>query len=102
MKDERIQIKGDKDGVNIIIDMEKFVSFDDMLEVLVSSLSKNKGFYKNSILRITANLKHIEDSEIIRLKEELFKKIDIKDCFEKIEKFIADYKPPKAREYHGE
>ena len=80
MKDERIQIKGDKDGVNIIIDMEKFVSFDDMLEVLVSSLSKNKGFYKNSILRITANLKHIQDSEIIRLKEELFQKIDIKDC----------------------
>ena len=33
MKDERIQIKGDKDGVNIIIDMEKFVCFDDMLEV---------------------------------------------------------------------
>ena len=80
MKDERIQIKGDKDGVNIIIDMEKFVCFDDMLEVLVSSLSKNKGFYKKSILKITSNLKHIENSEIIRLKEELFQKIDIKDC----------------------
>ena len=80
MKDERIQIKGNKDGVNIIIDMEKFVSFDDMLEVLVSSLLKNKGFYKNSILKITSNLKHIENSEIIRLKEELFQKIDIKDC----------------------
>ena len=47
---------------------------------LVSSLSKNKGFYKNSILKITSNLKHIENSEIIRLKEELFQKIDIKDC----------------------
>lgn len=80
MKDERIQIKGNKDGVNIIIDMEKFISFDDMLEVLVSILSKNKGFYKNSILRITSNLKHIENSEIIRLKEELFQKLDIKDC----------------------
>ena len=53
MKDERIQIKGNKDGVNVIIDMEKFISFDDMLEALISSLSKNKGFYKNSILKIT-------------------------------------------------
>ena len=80
MKDERIQIKGNKDGVNVIIDMEKFISFDDMLEVLISSLLKNKGFYKNSILKITSNLKHIDNSEIIRLKEELFQKIDIKDC----------------------
>ena len=80
MKDERIQTKGKKDGVNVIIDMEKFISFDDMLEVLISSLLKNKGFYKNSILKITSNLKHIDNSEIIRLKEELFQKIDIKDC----------------------
>ena len=80
MKDERIQIKGNKDGVNVIIDMEKFISFDDMLEVLISSLLKNKGFYKNSILKITSNLKHIDNSEIIRFKEELFQKIDIKDC----------------------
>ena len=80
MKDERIQIKGNKDGVNVIIDMEKFISFDDMLEVLISSLSKNKGFYKNSILKITSNLKHIDNCEIVRLKEELFQKLDIKDC----------------------
>ena len=51
-----------------------------MLEVLVNSLSKNKSFYKNSILKITANLKHIDDSEIAKLKEELFQKINIKDC----------------------
>ena len=64
MKDDRIQIKGNKDGVNITIDTEKFIGFDDMLEVLVSSLSINKGFYKNSILKITANFKHISNSDI--------------------------------------
>ena len=80
MKDERIQIKGNKDGVNVIIDMEKFISFDDMLEVLISSLSKNKGFYKFSFKKITSNLKHIDNCEIVRLKEELFQKLDIKDC----------------------
>ena len=80
MKDEKIQIKGNKDGVNIIIDMDKFISFDNMLEILISDLSKNKGFYKNSILKITFDLKRINNSEIIRLKEELFQSIDIKDC----------------------
>ena len=80
MKDERIQIRGNKDGVNVIIDMNKFISFDNMIEVLVNNLLKNKGFYKNSILKITANLKNIDHSEIAKLKEELFKKIDIKDC----------------------
>ena len=36
------------------------------------------------------------------MKKEARDKILFTDSFEKIEKFIADYKPPKAREYHGE
>ena len=55
MKDDRIQIKGNKDGVNVNIDMEKFIGFDDMLEAVIKCLSVNKGFYKNSILKITSN-----------------------------------------------
>lgn len=80
MKDERIQIRGNKDGVNVTIDIEKFVSFNDMVEALIASLSKNKGFYKNSILKITSNLKNIDNNDIIKLKDELFQKINIKDC----------------------
>lgn len=80
MKDERIQIRGNKDGVNVTIDIERFVSFNDMVEALIESLSKNKGFYKNSILKITSNLKYIDNSDIIKLKDELFEKINIKDC----------------------
>ena len=37
MKDDRIQIKGNKDGVNVNIDMEKFIGFDDMLEAVIES-----------------------------------------------------------------
>lgn len=80
MKDERIQIRGNKDGINVTIDMEKFIGFNDMVEALITSLSKNKGFYKNSILKITSNLKSIDNNEIIKLKNELFQKVDIKDC----------------------
>ena len=36
------------------------------------------------------------------MKKEARDKILFTDAFEKIEKFIAEYKPPKAREYHGE
>ena len=67
MKDDRIQIKGNKDGVNVNIDMEKFIGFDDMLEAVIKCLSVNKGFYKNSILKITSNFKHISDLEIGKL-----------------------------------
>ena len=80
MKDDRIQIKGNKDGVNVNIDMEKFIGFDDMLEAVIKCLSVNKGFYKNSILKITSNFKHISDLEIGKLKDELFQNIHIKDC----------------------
>ena len=82
MKDERVQIRGNKDGVNVIIDMDKFSCFDNMLDVVIASLSKNKGFYKNSILKITSNLKSIQDYEITKLKDELFEKIKIKDAGE--------------------
>ena len=91
MKDDRIQIKGNKDGVNVNIDMEKFIGFDDMLEAVIKCLSVNKGFYKNSILKITSNFKHISDLEIGKLKDELFQSIHIKDCvFEDISKVKED------------
>lgn len=80
MKDERIQIKGNKDGVNIIVDIEKFTSFEAVIETLIETLSKSRGFYNNSILKITSNFKNVTEVEIIKLKNELFQKINIKDC----------------------
>ena len=46
---------------------------------------------KNSILKITANFKHISNSDISKLKDELFQKINIKDCvFDDISKVKCD------------
>ena len=64
MKDDRIQIKGNKDGVNVNIDMEKFIGFDDMLEAVIKCLSVNKGFYKNSILKDNNNKAVLQNSKI--------------------------------------
>ena len=80
MKDDRIQIRGDKDGINAIIDIEKFPTFDMLIDTLIETLLKGKAFYSNSVLKITSNFKNVTDSEIAKLKDELFDKINIRDC----------------------
>ena len=60
MKDDRIQIKGNNDGVNVIIDMEKFFGFDVMLE------AKKKDITLNTLVKdlkhITKDIKFIDNS----------------------------------------
>lgn len=80
MKEDKIQIKGNKDGISAIIDMEKFSGFDEAADELVKILSVRKGFYKNSIIKIIINLNKINDSNTTKLKDELFDKIHIRDC----------------------
>ena len=80
MKDSRIQIRGNKEGINAIIDIEKFATFDEVIEALVNTLSVGKGFYKNSVVKLTSKIKNVTDSEIATVKDELFDKIHIRDC----------------------
>lgn len=80
MKEDKIQIKGNKDGISAIIDMEKFSGFDEAADELVKILSVRKGFYKNSIIKVIINLNKINDSNTTKLKDELFDKIHIRDC----------------------
>ncbi|WP_195428872.1 septum site-determining protein MinC [Clostridium sp. D46t1_190503_E9] len=85
MNDDRIQIKGTKEGINATIDMERFSDFDEMLEVLVDKLTAGQGFYKGASLKISANLKNVDENDILRLKDVLFEKIQIKECaFEEV------------------
>ncbi|WP_411168934.1 septum site-determining protein MinC [Clostridium sp. MB05] len=87
MNDDRIQIKGTKEGINATINMERFSNFDDMLGVLLDKLTAGKGFYKGASLKITANLKNLNEYDICKLKDILFEKIQIKECiFEEIKK----------------
>ena len=81
MNDDRIQIKGTKEGINATIDMERFSDFDEMLEVLIDKLTAGKGFYKGASLKIAANLKNVNENDILRLKDVLFEKIQIKVSF---------------------
>ena len=78
MSDRGIIIKGNKDGLNIVINMDKFNSFDDMLSVLMSKLIKGKKFYKESTLYITTNLSDYSEDEVTKLKDILLKEISVK------------------------
>ena len=74
-----IIIKGNKDGLNVIINMAKFKDFDQMLNQLIEKLSKGKSFYQNSTMYITTKLSDFTERDIEKLKEILFEKISIKE-----------------------
>lgn len=80
MLDDKIIIKGNKDGLHAIINMNKFKDFDEMIEYLIEKLSKGKKFYKGSTLKITTELKYISEREVSKLKDVLFDEFMIKDC----------------------
>lgn len=80
MLDDSIIIKGNKEGINAVINMNKFKDFDEMLESLIGRLSKGKVFYKGCTLKITTELQYINDKELRRLRDILFDEILIKDC----------------------
>ena len=82
-----ILIKGNKDGINTTINMNKFASFEDMLQVLIKKLSKGKHFYKGTTLILAIDLKAINKKEVEILKETLLNEIQLKDIvLEDIEK----------------
>ena len=80
MLDETIIIKGNKEGLNAVINMNKFKDFDEMLDSLIERLSKGKIFYKGCTLKITTELKYINEKDLRRLKDILFDEFLIKDC----------------------
>ncbi|WP_040210714.1 septum site-determining protein MinC [Clostridium polynesiense] len=80
MIDNRIIIKGNKEGLIAVINMYKFKDFDDMLEVLIEKLSNGKKFFKGATLTININLKLIDEPQMKKLKHVLFEECLIKDC----------------------
>lgn len=80
MQNRDIIIKGNKHGLNAVINMDKFGDFEEMMEALLKKLSSGKNFYKGATLTITTDLKHINERQISKLKDALFDEILIKDC----------------------
>ncbi|MDP4087641.1 MAG: septum site-determining protein MinC [Bacillota bacterium] len=84
--EDRILIKGNREGLNAVINMDKFNNFDDMLEALIEKLSRGKKFYKGSTLKVTTDLKRIGEEEAGKLKTLLLEDFQISNCiFEEAE-----------------
>ncbi|MGL4762045.1 MAG: septum site-determining protein MinC [Sarcina sp.] len=95
MMQKSIMIKGNKDGINAIINMDKFADFEEMLEALIEKLSVGKRFYKGATLTITTDLKHISDRQMSKLKDSLFDEIMIQDCI------FADKEEKESKLFQG-
>lgn len=80
MVTDKIIIKGNKEGLNVVINMNHFSDFDDMLVSLIEKLTQGRKFYKGCTLKITTELKYINERESRRLKEILFDEFLISDC----------------------
>lgn len=78
-KNDGILIKGNKDGINTTIDIEKFACFEDMLDALVKKLSKGKDFYKGTTLILKCNIKSMTNENIQTIKDSLLENIELKD-----------------------
>lgn len=86
MGNKGIIIKGNKEGLNIQIDLDKFNGFDDMLALLVEKLSKGKKFYKDSTVYITTKLSDLLEEDANKIKEILLQEIGVKEIiFEDID-----------------
>lgn len=93
---EGIVIKGSKDGVNIVIDFDKFKDFEQMATVLRLKLRKGSTFYRNSVVKITTQLKDLQEIFSEELQGILFNEYGIKECIfedmvEEKEKFVGIY-----------
>ena len=80
MGEDKIVIKGNKDGLNVVIDLNVFKDFNEMLDVLIEKLSRGKRFYKGCTLKITIQLKEVNEIQLKNLKNILFEEFLIKDC----------------------
>jgi septum site-determining protein MinC len=77
---EGLIIKGTKDGLNAVIDMNKFEDFDDMMNFLRTKLSNGKKFYKGATFIINIDLNLVNEKNTSKLKEMLFNDFLIKEC----------------------
>lgn len=92
-------IKGNKNGLNAIVDIGKFGGFDEMLALLTEKLSKGKKFYKNSTLYITIDISSINEKDMIKLKEIVLEKIGVKEII--IEDISQNEKEKDSKVFSG-
>jgi len=80
MQDDRIVFKGNKEGLNVVINLNKFKNTEEMINALVKKLSYTRRFYKGAILKITMDIKQVDDRDLRKIRDILFDEFMIRDC----------------------
>ncbi|WP_461207238.1 septum site-determining protein MinC [Clostridium sp. DL1XJH146] len=80
MKDDGLIIKGNKEGIKIIININKFKDFDHALQMLGDRLDKSNKFYKGASIVIETQLAQINEKGVAKIKSMLFDEFFIKEC----------------------
>ena len=101
-KNDGILIKGNRDGINTTIDMNKFSSFEDMVALLTKKLSKGKHFYQGTTLILRMDLKLINEKNVEEIKDILLTKIGLKDIvLEDLENEVSVTSQKENRVFNG-
>jgi septum site-determining protein MinC len=80
MKDNGIIFKGNKEGLNVVIDANKFRNTEEIISALVKKLSFTKRFYRGATVHITIDTKQIDERDLRKIKDILFDEFMIRDC----------------------
>lgn len=96
MYNDGVLIKGNREGINATINMNRFTCFEDMLQLLIKKLSKGKHFYKGTTLILKLDLKSLSKNNVQTLRETLLNEIELKDII--LEDINQDFDKGNERE----
>jgi len=80
MQDDGIKFKGEKDGLNLVVNIKLFSSIESLIEGLRVKLRKGRKFYKDASIKITVDMEHLEARDLRVIRDFLLSEFMIKDC----------------------
>lgn len=80
MQDYDIKVKGEKDGLNLLVNIKVFNSIESLIEGINDKLQKGKKFYKGATIKITLDVKALDSRELRKIRSFLYDEFMIKDC----------------------
>lgn len=80
MQDDGIKFKGEKDGLNLVVNIKLFSSIESLIEALRVKLRKGRRFYKGASIKITVDMGQLEARDLREIRDFLSSEFMIKDC----------------------
>ncbi|MEG0306840.1 MAG: septum site-determining protein MinC [Clostridium sp.] len=95
MQDEGIKLKGEKDGLNLNVDIKRFSSMDHLIATLRGKLDTRRKFLSNSSIKMTIELAYLDARDLRTIRSFLYDEFTIKDCT------FVDTREVKLKTFNG-